>query len=193
MAAILSQPQCVNGKSTLAQVTLWYHQQTSITWWNQDPRCHIVLLGAKELTHWGWDIIAAIWLHFQMQFFHRRWLYFDQNFTKVCSQGSNQQQSSIGSDNGLARNRRQAIIWASDGLDYLCIYVSLSLNELIKSIHFTTLKIHTSNCRVYIYEHTVWFMFWNFNMQLPCCMKYITLLTHIMIDQTLLHSKIMPL
>ena len=33
----------------------------------------------------------------------------------VCSQGSNQQYSSIGSDNGLAPSRRQAIIWTEDG------------------------------------------------------------------------------
>ena len=33
------------------------------------------------------------------------------NFTEICSQGSNWQQPSIGLDNGLALNRRQAIIW----------------------------------------------------------------------------------
>ena len=37
------------------------------------------------------------------------------NFTEVCSQGSNQQYASIGSDNGLAPSRRQAIIWTNDG------------------------------------------------------------------------------
>ena len=36
----------------------------------------------------------------------------------------------IGLDNGLAPNRRQAIIWTNDGLDYWCIYASLGLNEL---------------------------------------------------------------
>ena len=40
---------------------------------------------------------------------------FDQNFTKVCSLVSNQQYSSIGSDNGLVPPRRQAIIWTKDG------------------------------------------------------------------------------
>ena len=37
-------------------------------------------------------------------------------FYKFCSQGSNEQYSSIGSDNGLAPARRQAIIWTNDGL-----------------------------------------------------------------------------
>ena len=41
---------------------------------------------------------------------------FDWNFAEVCSQGSNLQCSSIGSDNGLAPARRQAIIWSNDGL-----------------------------------------------------------------------------
>ena len=45
----------------------------------------------------------------------REWkiLYFDCNFTDVCSQGSNWQSSSIGLDNGLAPNRWQAIIWTN--------------------------------------------------------------------------------
>ena len=38
---------------------------------------------------------------------------------------------SIGSDNGLAPSRRQAIIWINDGLIYWRIYASLSVNEMI--------------------------------------------------------------
>ena len=38
-------------------------------------------------------------------------LYFEYNFTEVCSWGSNWQQPSIGLDNGVAPNRRQAILW----------------------------------------------------------------------------------
>ena len=37
------------------------------------------------------------------------------NFTEVCSLGSNQQYSSIGSYTGLAPFRRQVIIWTNDG------------------------------------------------------------------------------
>ena len=35
--------------------------------------------------------------------------------TEMCLEGLNQQYSIIGSDNGLAPTRRQAIVWASDG------------------------------------------------------------------------------
>ena len=38
--------------------------------------------------------------------------------------------SNIGSDNGLAPARRQAIIWTNVGMFYWHIYVSLGLNEL---------------------------------------------------------------
>ena len=41
------------------------------------------------------------------------------------------QYASIGSDNGLKPVWHQAIIWTNDGLIYWCIYVSLSLNELM--------------------------------------------------------------
>ena len=40
---------------------------------------------------------------------------FDNDFTDVCSQRSNSQYSSIGSDNGLVPTRGQAIIWTSNG------------------------------------------------------------------------------
>ena len=39
----------------------------------------------------------------------------DQDVTEVCSKVSNKQYSSIGSDNGLAPTKRQAIIWTNDG------------------------------------------------------------------------------
>ena len=51
--------------------------------------------------------------------------YYD--FTEVCSEGSNLQYSSIGSDNGLAPARRQAIIWTNV---HWRIFASLGLNEL---------------------------------------------------------------
>ena len=43
---------------------------------------------------------------------------------------SNCQWSSIGSDNGLAPGRRQAIIWTNGGSVYWHIYAPLGLNEL---------------------------------------------------------------
>ena len=58
-------------------------------------------------------------------------LYLYQNFTEVCSLGSNWQWSSIGLDNGLVPNRRQAIIWTNaDQIDWR-IYVALGGDELM--------------------------------------------------------------
>ena len=54
--------------------------------------------------------------HFQMYFLYWKFLYFDENFNEMRSPWSNQQYSIIGSDNGLAPVRRQAIIWTNDGL-----------------------------------------------------------------------------
>ena len=48
----------------------------------------------------------------------------------MCSSGFNWYVI-IGSDNGLAPNRRQAIIWTNGGLVYWRIYASLVLNVLI--------------------------------------------------------------
>ena len=43
--------------------------------------------------------------------------------------------SIIGSDNGLAPSRWQAIIWTNDGIVYWRIYASLGLNELKNEIY----------------------------------------------------------
>ena len=50
-----------------------------------------------------------------LQTHYHEWkvLYFDLNFTGVCSQVSNWQYLSIGLDKGLAPNKRQAIIWTN--------------------------------------------------------------------------------
>ena len=50
-----------------------------------------------------------------MDFLEWKCLSFDQDSTEICSQGSNEQYSNIGSDNGLAPARRQAIILTNDG------------------------------------------------------------------------------
>ena len=36
----------------------------------------------------------------------------------------------MGSDNGLAPNRHQVIIWTNDGVVYWCLYASVNVNEL---------------------------------------------------------------
>ena len=53
--------------------------------------------------------------HFQMYFLEWKCMNFAYDFTEVCSWCINQQYTSIGSDNGLAPTRRQAIIWTNDG------------------------------------------------------------------------------
>ena len=80
-------------------------------------------LGHNELTHRGRDKMATIFqMTFQVHFPEWKCINFHKDFTKVYSQWSNQQYSSISSDNGLAPTRRQAIIWSNDGLSYRCIY-----------------------------------------------------------------------
>ena len=78
------------------------------------------------LTYLPLDKVAAIsQTIFHMLFLDWKVLYFDSNFTEVCSQGSNWQQPSIGSDNGLAPNRRQAIIWTNVDPIHWHIYAAL--------------------------------------------------------------------
>ena len=73
----------------------------------------------------------------------REWkhLYFDSNFTEVCSQGSNWQYVRIGSVNGLAPNRRQAITWTNDDPVHWRIYAALGGDELTGDT--TLLSNHT--------------------------------------------------
>ena len=73
---------------------------------------------------------AILQMTYSNAFSQRKLLYFSSNFTEICSQGSNYQFTSIGSDDGLVPNRRQGIFWTKGGLIYWCMYVSLSLNEL---------------------------------------------------------------
>ena len=49
---------------------------------------------------------------------------------KFVPKGPIKQYSSTGSDNGLAPNRRQAIIWINDRQCWRRLYASLGLNEL---------------------------------------------------------------
>ena len=55
---------------------------------------------------------------------------FEQNFIEIFSLQSNRQYLSIGSVNGLAPNRRQAIIWSNDDPVHRRIYASPGVNEL---------------------------------------------------------------
>ena len=75
--------------------------------------------------------------HFQMHFLEWKYMFeFWVQFDWICSLESNWQKYSIGWDNGLAPNRRQAIIWTNN-----CLGASLGLNEIIQGSPF--LKIIT--------------------------------------------------
>ena len=65
-----------------------------------------------------------------MHFLEWKLLYFESDFTEVCSLRSNWQLISIGTGNGLASNRWQAIIWTNDGLVYWRISASVLLDDL---------------------------------------------------------------
>ena len=53
-------------------------------------------------------------------------MYFDSNFSEICSQGSRYKLASIGSDKGSVPGRQQAIIRTNGGLVYWYIYASLN-------------------------------------------------------------------
>ena len=93
-------------------------------------------LGLNGLTYLPLHKMAAISRrHFQMHFHEWKVLYSDSKFIEVCSYGSKWQEVSVGSGNGLAPNRRQAIIWtnAPSSLTHICgiraRWVNLSLTE----------------------------------------------------------------
>ena len=68
--------------------------------------------------------------YFQIHFWVWTSYHFHSNFSEICSQRSNEQHTSIDSDNGLVPNRRQAIIWFDYGLIYWLKYASLHPDEL---------------------------------------------------------------
>ena len=70
--------------------------------------------------------------HLQRHFLEWKWLSFDLNFKEVFSQRSNWQFSSIGSDNCLMPNRRQAIILTNDVLACRRLYASYGINPIKK-------------------------------------------------------------
>ena len=89
--------------------------------------------------------------HFQMHFLEWKLLYFDSNFTEVCSLGFKSQWAIIGSDNGLVPTRRQAFIWANGGLVHWRIYASFGLNELTISVNSRGQRYLLSISRIFIF------------------------------------------
>ena len=112
-----------------------------------------------HLTHWGRYTTAAFSQMTFSSFLFLEWkpLNFKLNFTEICSLWSNWQHSSIGSDNGLAPNRRQTIMWSYVGMLYWRTYASLGPNELSSVFHNWNLlhaevywgNVNTQNCIFY--------------------------------------------
>ena len=131
---------------------------------------------SKILTHWSRDKMAAFSRrHFQIHFVEWKCSNCDKNFTEVCSQGSNWQYSSIGSDNGLVPSRRQSHYLNQWKLVYWRIYASLGLNELnmTKSYHCTScpnpLCRLAGNYTWYICIANIYYVMWvQIGDQSPC-------------------------
>ena len=68
--------------------------------------------------------------YFQMQFLKWKCMNCDWHFNEICSQGHYWQWISIGSDTGLAPNRRQVIIWTNAGPIHWRIYAAIGIDEL---------------------------------------------------------------
>ena len=103
-----------------------YFAQNKATWLSCSTKFHKV-----QLTHLPW----TKWLTFRRRYFQEHFnewkvLDFDNNFTEVCSWWSNWQYSSIGLDNGLAPNGRQA---TNDDPIHWRIYAALGGNRLNSS------------------------------------------------------------
>ena len=84
----------------------------------------------EGLTNWGRDKMAAIHADNIL-----KRIFLNENSPlsikiSLNNVPSNWQESSIDSDNSLAPNRRQAIIWTNDYLDWWCIYASAGINGL---------------------------------------------------------------
>ena len=67
-----------------------------------------------------------------MHFREWKYLYFDLNFSEICSEGANWQQPSIALDNDSAPSRRQTIIWTNADLIHWRIYAELGGDELLR-------------------------------------------------------------
>ena len=102
--------------------------------------------GIGHLTHWGRDKMAATsQMTLSIAFSWMKMLEFRLNFHWSLFLRVQLKYSTIGSDNGLAPSRRQAIIWTNGGIVYWRIYASLGLNELMILL-FTFPSPNLSRC-----------------------------------------------
>ena len=100
--------------------------------------------------------------HIQTYFLQWKCLNFDSNFTAVCSSGSNYQYSSIGSDNGLATTRQQAIIWI---MFSLVMHICVIWPQWVNSKTHPVLKIMYLSWNKKLYLKHINYKFWGSKMQ----------------------------
>ena len=121
-----------------------------------------------------------------MHFCEWNFLYFDWNFTDVCPKGSNWQSSGIGLDNGLAPNRRQAIIWTNADPINWRIYATLGGDELTQMFivsvckSLSTVWAPKSFFHQETYEHKITQNLTNYMPQLSLIANYKNILDSIM-------------
>ena len=114
----------------------------------------------RSLIHSGRDKMVVIsQTTFLVHFLAWKCINFDQDFIEVCSQWSNKQYSSIGSNNGFAPVRRQAIIWINDGLVYWRTYIRISVS-LSKSHLYGSNNFGYCNQTIEIYQISIWCYFY---------------------------------
>ena len=101
------------------------------------------------------DKIAAVsQTTFSMNFLEWKCLNIGWNFLEVCCQVSNWQFTSIVSDNGMAPNRRQAIIWKKMWPKlptHLCATPPQWVNDIGGSSSIIS-EQHISQCKLFVYS-----------------------------------------
>ena len=108
---ISSKPQWVKTVSTWTSDFIWLHMLWSSLAQNLE------LVANTLPKHFG----RICRQHFL--FFVWKLLYFDQDFTKICCQGSNEHEARIGWDNGLALNGQQATLYKTITAEFTDIYM----------------------------------------------------------------------
>ena len=94
--------------------------------WTRSPFLHWIQSSASYLGGSDDIEVATKWplfckQHFRMNFlFGWKLIYFDLNFNEIRSWGSSWQQISTGSNNGLAPNKRHALIWTNGDYWRIC-------------------------------------------------------------------------
>ena len=118
----------------------WYLDMSSWIFSTKGPRDSDFKIESKVFNQiWYYIKAKANGCHFRddiFKFIFLEWwvLYFDSNWSGICSQESKRQPARIRSDDSLALNQQQAIILTNDGPVYLCIHVSTSINGVICTV-----------------------------------------------------------